>query len=608
MTRLLLTVLLACVVFAGGCRRADGSADSARGDAGPVVTAVSPAPDAWPDGFASLQMSDDACPVSLRGLPVDSLFSLGIRYTLFTPAQPDSALMCYMAAIRCLGSAKDIGRLELIAKSCINVAHIYTTVYRQTGRAYQYLRLAEKICLANDLDYVLPYVYLNMGVNIGNEEKLKSSYIPGTDSDKALEYMQRTYDAAERAGNHEAMAYSVYNMIGDFKPSPEVLSYVKRYLEADIPQSVPTRPYVATICRGYSDYMGGRYAEAHRNFAAADTLSHVPQQLLLWLKWQASYLDGLVYEVEGQTDKARDRFLALLAEAEERGDLEASMWMNGNLYMHCSRTGDDSKAEKYLLGYYRDREAIALANEGASISELDLLEKIDGYESRLSRQGEGREGGLVRQERPLWMRVTVIAAPLLVLVLVIALVMYRRRFKYVMAMYEKHMLDRQEKDIMQAESPSLEAAAPVLPSLLPGEELSGSEAAPPHPDPPPDPGLVSRIAEVMERGDEVFDPDFQMVRLCALVGSNSTYVSKALNAHYGKPFKTVLAERRVAEACRLLDSPHENSTLTIEAICHEVGFKSRGAFSVAFKNTLGITPTEYRKAAQRYMPPVKPRE
>lgn len=540
--------------------------------------------------FGALRMADDACPAELRALPTDTLFQRGTRYTLAKPAQPDSALMCYMTAIQRLDTIRDRHRIEEITKSCINVAHIYTTVYKQTGRAYQYLRLAEKICLAHGLDEILPYAYLNMGVNISSEEKLKSSYIPGADSDNAFEYMQRAYDAAERVGNHEAMAYSVYNMIGDFTPSAKVLSYVNRYLKADIPLCVPTRPYVATVCQGYSDYMSGRYESAHRNFAVADTLSHVPMQLLTWLKSQAIYLDGLVYEAEGDRRSAEAKFEGLLADAEKRGDLEAGMWMNGNLYLYHSRTGNNALAEKYLLGYYRDREAIAVANDGASISELDLLEKIDGYETRLSKQSAQQVK--VRQVRPFWMKALVVAAPLIVLVLVIALVMYRRRLRYVMTMYEKHLQELEGKEPATAPEPP-DNDMPESPEPASRHECRET----------PDPDLTKRIAEIMDKSDEVFDPDFQMVRLCSLVGSNSTYVSKALNAHYGKPFKSVLAERRVTTACRLLDDPERNATLTIEAICHDVGFKSRGAFSVAFKNVVGITPTEYRKAAQRYMPP-----
>lgn len=161
-------------------------------------------------------------------------------------------------------------------------------------------------------------------------------------------------------------------------------------------------PYVATVCQGYSDYMGGRYESAHRNFAAADTLSHVPMQLLTWLKSQAIYLDGVVYEAEGDRSVAEAKFGRLLADAERRGDREAGMWMNGNLYLYHTRTGNKALAEKYLLGYYRDREAIAVANDGASIKRAGPARENkrirDASLAAIRATGEGKAGTSVLDE------------------------------------------------------------------------------------------------------------------------------------------------------------------------------------------------------------------
>ena len=543
--------------------------------------------------LGSLRKALKSCPPSMRNLSIDTLFNRGVAYTLRQPVQPDSAMICYMAVIQRLDTVTNRADMLSIAKSCINVAHVYTTVYKQTGHAYQYLRLAEKICLANDFNDIIPYVYLNMGVNVSGEEKLKSSYVPGAESDNAFGYLKQAYENAERVDNYEAMAFAVYNMIGDFSLSPRVLTYVNRYLKADIPSTVPTRPYVAMVCRGYSDYMNGDYKSAHRNFAAADTLSHVPKQLLSWFKSQAIYLDGRVYEAEGDRATAAEKFENLLADARERRDLESSMWMNGILYLFHTRGGNDALAEKYLFGYYKDRENIALENEGASISELDLLEKIDGYENRLSNTS-GK--GIFASGTPVWVYFVIIGALIALVTLIAMLVRYRLRFRYVMRRYEEYMHDRKEESarpqpVLHVEV--VERTAVDVPEEEP-EKMNTLDL--------PDPDLIRRISEVMDGSDEVFNPEFQMSTLCTVVGSNPTYVSKALNLHYGKTFKSVLAERRVAKACRLLDNPVSNATLTIEAICHEVGFKSRGAFSVAFKNVVGITPTEYRKAALRYMP------
>ena len=161
--------------------------------------------------LGSLRKALKSCPPSMRNLSIDTLFNRGVEYTLRQPVQPDSAMICYMAVIQRLDTVTNRADMLSIAKSCINVAHVYTTVYKQTGHAYQYLRLAEKICLANDFNDIIPYVYLNMGVNVSGEEKLKSSYVPGAESDNAFGYLKQAYENAERVDNYEAMAFAVYN-------------------------------------------------------------------------------------------------------------------------------------------------------------------------------------------------------------------------------------------------------------------------------------------------------------------------------------------------------------------------------------------------------------
>ena len=173
-----------------------------------------------------------------------------------------------------------------------------------------------------------------------------------------------------------------------------------------------------------------------------------------------------------------------------------------------------------------------------------------------------------------------------------------------MELYKKN-LSREtdtEKGRISAENPDPQAATTngtppqdiqkSDPSIT--SELSQSNRA--------DPELIEKIERIIREDRSVFDPDYQMARLCSQVGSNPTYVSRAINSHYGKSFKALLTERRVREACRYFDDPVSNSTLTIEAICLNVGFRSRTAFASAFKNVTGLTPSEYRQAARKYMP------
>lgn len=109
--------------------------------------------------------------------------------------------------------------------------------------------------------------------------------------------------------------------------------------------------------------------------------------------------------------------------------------------------------------------------------------------------------------------------------------------------------------------------------------------------------LFQKVSDIMA-GEQVFDPEFQLSRLCELAGSNARYVSFVIGKFHGKTFKALLSEIRIKKACMILSDPNCNAKL--DAICCDVGFKSRTAFSIAFKNSTGLSPTEFRNASKRY--------
>ena len=110
--------------------------------------------------------------------------------------------------------------------------------------------------------------------------------------------------------------------------------------------------------------------------------------------------------------------------------------------------------------------------------------------------------------------------------------------------------------------------------------------------------LLDRIRLVLADAGEVCQPEFTLAKLSKLVDSNTTYVSQAINEHYGTSFSTVLSGLRIREACRRISQEGDRYRhVTIEAISTDVGFKSRTAFTAAFKRETGLMPSEYLKMA-----------
>lgn len=109
--------------------------------------------------------------------------------------------------------------------------------------------------------------------------------------------------------------------------------------------------------------------------------------------------------------------------------------------------------------------------------------------------------------------------------------------------------------------------------------------------------LVHRIRRVLADPQYYLSSDFSLRQLAQLVGSNTAYVSQAINTTTGRSFKELLGVKRVAEACRLLTEG--DADMTVETVANAVGFKSRTAFAAVFKQITGLTPTEFRNAARK---------
>lgn len=74
-----------------------------------------------------------------------------------------------------------------------------------------------------------------------------------------------------------------------------------------------------------------------------------------------------------------------------------------------------------------------------------------------------------------------------------------------------------------------------------------------------------------------------------------TYFSRLFKQRTNYTFSAWLAERRILRAQRYLDE----TNLTIADIAMQVGYRESNSFTRLFKQTTGISPTEYRKANKK---------
>jgi AraC-like DNA-binding protein len=73
-------------------------------------------------------------------------------------------------------------------------------------------------------------------------------------------------------------------------------------------------------------------------------------------------------------------------------------------------------------------------------------------------------------------------------------------------------------------------------------------------------------------------------------GLSRAHFSREFRAAFGESPHSYLLTRRMERAAALLRSTDRN----VATICLDVGLQSVGSFTMSFKRTYGMTPTEYR--------------
>ncbi|MDE7147413.1 MAG: helix-turn-helix domain-containing protein, partial [Duncaniella sp.] len=77
-----------------------------------------------------------------------------------------------------------------------------------------------------------------------------------------------------------------------------------------------------------------------------------------------------------------------------------------------------------------------------------------------------------------------------------------------------------------------------------------------------------------------------------MLGTNRTYLSKAINESTGKTFTQIVNDYRIREAIAQISDLETDKPLKL--ICSDVGFSSLSTFYSSFQSITGMTPARYR--------------
>jgi AraC-like DNA-binding protein len=92
------------------------------------------------------------------------------------------------------------------------------------------------------------------------------------------------------------------------------------------------------------------------------------------------------------------------------------------------------------------------------------------------------------------------------------------------------------------------------------------------------------------------DPELSVPRLSRLLGTNSTYVSRAFNEGIGETFSGYINRLRCEEVAQRLRTGETADLLEIALDC---GFSSKASFNRAFRAAFGCSPSAFRSSVSK---------
>lgn len=102
--------------------------------------------------------------------------------------------------------------------------------------------------------------------------------------------------------------------------------------------------------------------------------------------------------------------------------------------------------------------------------------------------------------------------------------------------------------------------------------------------------IIHALMVLFEKERLYMNVDIKIANVALMIGTNKTYLSRALNTRLSKNFCQFVNYYRVREACMMfLDNPH----VEMRELAEQCGFNSSSNFSIVFKYNTGFSPGDW---------------
>lgn len=519
-------------------------------------------------------------------MPADKLLAMSNRElcdkgrTHWNNNQLDSALICYSIVSNRNDDKQSQDDFRLVSGATTAMAIIYKESFYDYERAMQFLLKAEQIAMKHDIPGQLSYIYLAMASLEQSKHDIEQNF---TYCATGLELLKKAFRLALDNKVESVITISLTNMITHTLSQGKldmITQELNQYQGLMIGDTIPERDFTKHQCLGAILTSQGRYDDALRE------LSHLDETLDKVEGHTKNILRIIAHENRYYVLRDSKNPAAALHELEEmdkiamehgikEGHLEVLLYKRD----HYAAQGKTPLANEYDLKYHKAKEQLMAEAKVAKADEEKVLFQLNEANHEI------KELSYKQRIQQTELIAVAVVAVLLLALLAVAWVSYRRMKEKNLTLYQHNMQLMANEDRLRQLHQAEEAVASVPTAKYRRSNMEGDDIA----------QVMEKVDRVMESSDEIFSEDFSLDRLAELTGETRIRLSQAINKVPGRTFYSILNGYRVREACRHMDDKEQYGGLTIEAIGQSVGFKSRSSFVAIFKRITGLTPSTYFK-------------
>ena len=542
--------------------------------------------------------------IPFRESSAEDLFEKARQYQ--ETSRLDSALICYSLLVETYRDSKDMQTRELVGKSLSEMGQCYYINYRDNVKAYQCLVEAQAIFDESNLENEFAMVLLNLGNLFNMYDYIFPQQIPSSQK-RSRELYEKSLQMGIESKNWNIVCSSYINMAMlslPFKVDRRLNDMTRGILRDSVPSNIADYKFTNLLCVGSDALADGNLDEARNAFIEMrDSIGlSAPRE-----KYMADVCLSAVALAEKKYNEAIDCINWILTDNSGINDADVHMEVYHFLSKYSALGGNQKMSDYYRIKYYEAKDSLMRDIVALEPTRIEL--ELDDIKQNARK---------IEEERQLIWLWLIFSLIIVVSLSIVSFIITRKnrdlklKNKVIFDQLQPLLhiqpsaaiIKKDEKGYEENEcDENLEITGESESKPVMEENVEEIEDKRKYRDSPmtdeTKQKLIGKIEAVMESVDSICDSNFSLQKLTSLVGSNTSYISRIVNEHYGLTFGNLLNRYRIQEACRRMGNTEKYGHLTIEAISASVGFNTRATFVKAFRLNIGMLPSEYLRLLKK---------